>query len=406
MVPLKLSYNYTDIFRTPRLALSGKKILFLIKGNLFGYIVYYIFSLISLLSTGMSTNEIISEYGLYPYLFGHQAEWISWLFYFSGIFIWFFALMLSLTGVCRIFLKQLKGNDFFSGKDASKFVIKHKNAVLFSPITIFLIIVFFLLLASLFAFVGKIPVIGELSLAILYIFYFFGSIFTILSAFVLFTSFLFTPTIVGLYEEDTMGSVFQTYSIAFSQTWRILLYNTILCFLMFVGIEIYSWICLNSIGLISYIFGHNVFMGDKFSIINNHSLNVVFPNIIIDSIVYYKTLILEKVNLNSGIPLLFSPLTNFADFKDLSLIETISSFVLSTVHFTIAISIFSYGLAMLAVGQSLMFVTFKKLSDGDDLIFRADEDDDTDDLKLQNTFKSASKIPPQDNLYDDDDEEE
>ena len=55
---------------------------------------------------------------------------------------------------------------------------------------------------------------------------------------------------------------------------------------------------------------------------------------------------------------------------------------------------------MLAVGQSLMFVTFKKLSDDDDLIFRGDEDDDTDDLELQNTFKSVSKTLPQDNLYE------
>ena len=59
---------------------------------------------------------------------------------------------------------------------------------------------------------------------------------------------------------------------------------------------------------------------------------------------------------------------------------------------------------MLAVGQSLMFVTFKKLSDDDDLIFRGDEDDDTDDLKLQNTFESVSKTLPQDNLYDDEEE--
>ena len=45
--------------------------------------------------------------------------------------------------------------------------------------------------------------------------------------FVLFVSFLYTPSIVGVYEEDTMGSVLQTYSITFSQTWRILLYNII-----------------------------------------------------------------------------------------------------------------------------------------------------------------------------------
>ena len=400
MIPLKLNYNYTDIFRVPRLALSGKKILFLIKGNLIGYVVYFLFSLISLLSNGMSTQEIISKYGLYPSLFGHQAEWFSWFFYFIGIFIWFFALMFSLTGVCRIFLKQLKGNDFFSGKDASKFVSKHRYAIVLTPVTIFLIIIFFLLLASVFALVGKIPVIGKLTLAILYIFYFLGSVFTILSAFVLFTSVIFTPSIVGLYEEDTMGSVFQIYSITFSQTWRILFYNIILAILILISIEIYSWVCLNSVGLIGYIFGQNVFMGDQFSIINNHSLSVVFPNIIVDTLVSYKALILEKINLNSGIPLLFSPSTNFTDLKDLSLIETISSILLSIVYFTIALSVFSYGLAMLAVGQSLMFVTFKKLSDDDDLIFRGDEDDDTNDLNLQNTFESVSKTLPQDNFHE------
>ena len=400
MIPLKLNYNYTDIFRTPRLALSGKKILFLIKSNLLGYIGYFAFSLISLLSTGMSTKEIISKYGLYPCLFGHQAEWFSWFFYFFGIFIWFFALMLSLSGVCRIFLKQLKGNNFFSGKDASKFVYKHRYAVLLTPIVIMLIIIFFLLLASIFAFIGKIPVIGKLTLPLLYIFYFLGSVFTILSTFVLFTSLFYTPSIIGLYEEDTMGSVFQTYSITFSQTGRIIFYNIILAILIVISIEIFSWVCLNSIGLISYIFGHKVFMGDQFSIINSHSMSIVFPNIITDTLVYYKTLILEKINLNSGIPFLFNISTILTDYTELSLMETISSILLSIVYFIIALSIFSYGLSMLAVGQSLMFVIFKKLSDDDDLIYRSDEDEDDDDLELQNTFESSIQNLSKDSLYE------
>ena len=141
-------------------------------------------------------------------------------------------------------------------------------------------------------------------------------------------------------------------------------------------------------------------MGDQFSIIHNHSLSVVFPNFIVDTLVFYKTLILEKINLNSGIPLFFSPLANFTEFNNLSMIETISTILLSISYFAIALSVFSYGLAMLAVGQSLMFVTFKKLSDDDDLIFREDEDDDTDDLELQNTFESVSKTLPQHNLYE------
>ena len=108
MIPLKLNYNYTDIFRTPRLALSGKKILFLIKGNLIGYIAYFIFSLISLLSTGMSTKEIISKYGLYPCLFGHQAEWFSWFFYFFGIFYLVFCFDVISYWCLQNFLEAIK----------------------------------------------------------------------------------------------------------------------------------------------------------------------------------------------------------------------------------------------------------------------------------------------------------
>ena len=42
MIPIKLNFNYTDIFRAPRLALSGKKVSILIKGNLIGYISYFL----------------------------------------------------------------------------------------------------------------------------------------------------------------------------------------------------------------------------------------------------------------------------------------------------------------------------------------------------------------------------
>ena len=81
--------------------------------------------------------------------------------------------------------------------------------------------------------------------------------------------------------------------------------------------------------------------------------------------------------------------------------QTISSIMLSIVYFIIGLSVFSYGLAMLSIGQSLMFVTFKKLSD-DDLIFRTDEDEDDDDnndLKSQNIFESKLEKISEDSFY-------
>ena len=388
MIPYRLKYNYTDIFLAPRLALSGKKIFLIIKGNIFGYAAYFLLSSIALLSTGMSTTDIILKYGLYPCLFGHQAEWYSWVIYFSGMTIWYFSALLCHSGVSRIFLKQLKGNNFFSGKDALKFVFKHWRAIIFTPLTILLIIISFLLFSLLFATLSKIPIVGQISFPILYIFYFLGSCFTIISVFVLFNSLLQTPSIVSIYEEDTMGSVFQAYSITFSQTRRIIFYNILLLLLLIISVEIFSWFCLNSIGLISVIFGHESFMGNQFLQINNYSLSIILPENVLDFLLSYKNLIFNKISLGSGIPIVFKTTMNFDLVKDLSVIDNISSVILSAVYFLIGLSIFSYGISILTVGQSLIFIIFKKISDEDDIIMRSDKDDDLEDLMLQKNFEA------------------
>ena len=74
-------------------------------------------------------KDIISKYGLYPCLFGHQAEWYSWIIYFFGVVIWLFTILITSTGISRILLKQLKGDDFYSGKDAWEFIYKHWQSV-------------------------------------------------------------------------------------------------------------------------------------------------------------------------------------------------------------------------------------------------------------------------------------
>ena len=61
------------------------------------------------------------------------------------------------TFIMTNIVKQLKGNDFYSSRDAWSFVFKHWKAVIFSPITISLIILFFLLFSGFFAALSYIP---------------------------------------------------------------------------------------------------------------------------------------------------------------------------------------------------------------------------------------------------------
>lgn len=388
MIPHNLNYNYKDIFLAPRLALSGKKIFLILKGNLVGYIAYFLLSYVSLIANGMDIEKIVINYGLYPYLIGQEAKWYSWAIYSIGVAIWLFALMLSHSGVSRILLKQLKGNDFFSGKDGLQFVFKHWHSIILTPITLFLKIVLFLSLAFVFALFGKIPLIGLVTFPLLYFFYFLGSSFVIISIFVFVNSIFHTPSIVSIYEEDTMGSVFQIYSVTLSQPWRITIYNILLIFLIIICVEIFSWFCLNSIGLISTIFGNDFFMGNQFLLINNNALSVVIPNNFLEILTYYKNFISHYLFLESGIPVFFKTSLNYSNIGALSIIGKISSVLLSSVYFIIGLSIISYGFSILFVGQSLMFIVFKKLSDDDDVILRSDEDDEREDLIIQKKFES------------------
>ena len=133
-------------------------------------------------------------------------------------------------------------------------------------------------------------------------------------------------------------------------------------------------------------------MGNQFLLINNYSLSIILPENVLDFLLSYKNLIFSKISLGSGIPIVFKTTMNFDLVKDLSVIDNISSVILSAVYFLIGLSIFSYGISILTVGQSLIFIIFKKISDEDDIIMRSDKDDDLEDLMLQKILKQIMEI--------------
>ena len=118
MFEKQLHFNYRDIFLSPRLALSPKKIWVFILGNLYGYITYWILTFMALVLSGEKINEALYDYGLYPYLSGTDFSTISWLIYYAGIIFWAFSILASSTAVSSITIRQLRGDNFYSANDA------------------------------------------------------------------------------------------------------------------------------------------------------------------------------------------------------------------------------------------------------------------------------------------------
>ena len=376
MAHKKLYFDVRDLFRAPRLALSGKKIWILLEANLIGYLIYWVSSYVSLAISGYSFGDMWTKYGLYPCLMGNEANWIAYVIWGIGCLTWIIAIVLGYTAVSRVTYKQLKGDEFYSSKDAWKFTKKHWHAPVFTSLSILLIVFFFVVMAVVFALIGKIPFLGELFFGIPYLLWFAGSIFVAYTMIVLCISGQFTPAIVGTMEEDTMGSVFQNYTITWSQPWRILLYVPIICTLMVIGVKIFSLFMKGGYYLINIVFGHSALMGDKLSNMVGWATNVVFGS-------------------NSPLALCCgsgSCLSNApAVVSDLGTFEMIGAFFVAVSIFLIFGTVISYFLSIEAVGITLAFLILIKKSDDENLLERKDEDELEEDEELENEMNEVEQ---------------
>ena len=361
MGPMNLYFDFRDIFRAPRLALSGKKIWVMLMANIPGYLIYCILAYLSLVIAGVSFGDAWNTYGIYPCLMGVESNWIALVVWSLGLLAWLVALLLGATAVARITYKQLKGDEFYSSSDAWKFVKKHWHAPVFTHLSILIIALFFVVMAIIFALIGKIPGFGELFFGIPYLLWLFGSVFVVYTGVVLVISLFFTHAIVATLEEDTMGAVFQNYSLTWSQPWRIFLYLPLLGALIYIGFAIFGWFMISGYELINTVFGW--FMGPKLS-------NMVgwATHIIIGQCPYIHSC--SGFYAGTGICLTIPEPT-----ASLGIFEYIGGFFVAISLFLVLATLLSYALTIEVVAETIAVVIFKKKGDDENLLERKDEEE-------------------------------
>jgi len=375
MDPMKLYFDVRDIFRAPRLALSGKKIIIFMQANLVGYAVYWVLNYLGAAVHGMAFSDTWAEFGLYPCILSLDSlSGIACVLYWIGAAFWFYAISLGATAVSRVTYKQLKGDEFYSGGDAWSYVKKHWHPVVFSSISLGLILGVLFFLAAIFALLGKIPYVGEFLFVLPYLLYFFGSVFTIYTGIVFLVALVYTPAIVGTYEEDTMGTVWHNFSITWGQPWRIILYHAALVPVLVLGAYLFSHAWISSYGLINAVYSHEWLMGSKLLNIVGWATQAVHPGALcsllgnacsICSACYAGCASCGSLLTSSGVAL--------------SGTELVAAFILAVFLFLLIVSAVSYTMAVLSVGETLMFIIFKKQSDDDNLLERKDEEEEEED---------------------------
>jgi len=399
MEPMKLHFDVRDIFRAPRLALSGKKIWIFLVANLIGYGAYFILNYLAFAIAGQSLGETWAAEGLYPCIYVTDAPWYACMLFWVGIINWLIAIHLACTAVSRVTYRQLKGDEFYSSGDAWLYVKKHWHPVIFTSISMALIIVFFISMAALFSLFGKIPFIGEFLFALPYLLYLFGAVFTVYTSIVFIVSLIYTPAIVGIIEEDTMGAVFNSYSITWSQPWRVIAYHAVLLPMAVLAMGIFKLTSFYGVKLINIVFGHEWLMGEKLTNIVGAAANTVWPQDLFNAILTtcsISSTFCADCSIGAGTLNYFYTCFIPAVPGSLTGTECAAAMIVGLFFLILALTFLSYFFSILSVGETIMLVIFRKKSDDDNVLERKDEEEleaeeDEDDMVLDDGNKDNSE---------------
>jgi len=360
-------FDYRDIFRAPRLALSGKKLFIQTFGFVIGYVGYLILTYIAYSLSGFPISETWDTYGLFPLYDFVFNTWISWAIWGAGVLFMLVSWLLTNTCVAKVTYEQLKGDEFYSAKEAVRFLKKNWKTVLLSPLSILLMFGFLLACGLLIGLLGKIPVLGEIGFAL-----FFGlpifvvALFGVYIVFVLLCSIILAPAIVGTLPEDSFETIVQSFSTIWNQPWRFFLYTGILGVLAKVGSFIFGYFCFRAIQLTISVCG--IFMSDKIYNLIEGGLGYLPYN---PSVTNYMTNLFAGLSFGFEIP---TPSEGVA----LSWSGEIAAFILGITFVLIGFVIFSYALAIISAGQAISFVIIYKKKEGENLLQRKTEEDESE----------------------------
>ncbi|MFQ6617982.1 MAG: hypothetical protein ACE5QV_04760 [Fidelibacterota bacterium] len=402
----KFYFDFRDVFRAPRLAFSGKKIWVQFVGFLAGFVVYLILAYLAFLADGWKFSYIWQEYHLFPTPFQETLSWYSWAIFIIGMIGWLVTLILSSTCVSKITYQQLKGDEFYSMGDSLKFLKKNWKAPLLAPLTLIIIILFFLILGEVFGFIGRIPYLGEIvfGFPVMTVLYFFTAVFVVFTAVVTVISIILSPAIVGTAEEDTMETIVQNFSSLWSQFWRLVTYEGILTGLIAAGLYIltlatyYGSLLIYQVFKLGFIIvkipGIDRAMGDKMTHMIGTSLTL-FPSRLVNftaTKIAFLINLLPKIELqvrNLG-DLIYIPKFAAPDFTastPASLYTVAWGYVVGVLLFLLVFAVISYGATICTSGQTIIYLILRKKKDDENLLEREEEKDEEEEFKVEEPEK-------------------
>ncbi len=151
-------------------------------------------------------------------------NWPSVVLLAAGLLLILYVIMAASLRVSRITFEQIRGDDFFSGRDARTFLRQNRNPLISTPLAILTGLVIAAVSGLILGLLGRIPGAGPVLLGVLSVPAWGMALLAVLLGLGFILSFILVPPIVAATRGDTFESLFELFSTLTSQPWRVLLY--------------------------------------------------------------------------------------------------------------------------------------------------------------------------------------
>jgi hypothetical protein len=379
-----MRFDYRDLFRAPRVALSFQRLWIQTLGLVVGYILYMVLTYIALMLAGEGFGALWSTYGLLPCVIGIPLPWYSTVLFTLGVLLLVVAWLVTATAVSRAAYMHLKGNHFYTWKDAVKFAVKKKGGAVIATPMVLIVIMACIVLGGLVVgwFAKIIPWAGELGLSLFTLVWFMASLFLVFLALALGVSLLITPSVLATTDDDAFEGVFQSFSTLVSQPWRLVLYKALIVLLSAAGFIVLAffskqaWVVMNRVLM--------AWGGDK---VTNLAVaaSYSFQNLV------YPAEWARLVPADAASYFFSQEFTPTA----LPLVMQIAAWILTLFLLVIAAVVASYPFATFNTGVCILYLVLKKKKDDENLLERKDKEEETEeDLKDAAEEKEPGKEKP------------
>ncbi len=358
-------FDIRDLFKSNRLAFNLQRIWIQFIGLSAGYIGYLVLTYVSLVISGKKITDVWNEMGLFPCLARIDGNWMSWIIFLLGVLLLMACYLITSTAVSRAAYMVLKGNSFYTWREAFKYSFRKVGSILFSPLSLIILIVLFLTGAFFIGLLGKIPYLGELGVSLFYLLWLLAGLLVVFFFIILAVTVILTPSIIATTDDDTFDTVFQSFAIFWNQPWRFILYQSFILLLSVIGTLVLAFLVKRAFIISDMIFA--TVMGDKY--MNLMGQGMYFLNEWLSSLTGWINGMFEG-NAN-----LFFFGREFLELK-LPVILNISSYLFAIMMLITGTLVVSYGLAVFNVGTMLSYLILRRKKDGENLLERVDKEEE------------------------------